>query len=40
MEIWYKSIITIQAVTLWIFMKRHGYFKRNGAFPPDSKREK
>jgi hypothetical protein len=40
MEIWYKSIIAIQAIAFWIFMKRHGYFKRNGNFPPHVKRKK
>jgi hypothetical protein len=40
MEIWYKTIITIQAIAFWIFMKRHGYFQRNGTFPPHVKRKK
>lgn len=39
MEIWYKAIITIQAIAIWIFMKKHGYFKRNGPIPPYIKRK-
>lgn len=29
MEIWYKAIISIQALAIWLLLLKHGYFKRS-----------
>jgi hypothetical protein len=34
MEIWYKAIISIQALSIWLLLYKHGYFKRPFQRPP------